>query len=256
MKKKPPSRIWSYIVKQTFDHDSKAFTQGLQIIDGELYEGTGLYGKSSLRKVDLGTGKVIKQLDLSSEYFGEGITVLGDKIYQITWQNKIGFVYNRTTWDVIRKWQYNTEGWGLTTDGIRLIMSDGTSIIRFYDPESLAEIGRITVKDHGKALARLNELEYIEGEIFANVFLTDQIAIISAETGDVNGWIDMVGLRLPKSDVLNGIAYDKKQRSCILRENCGRICLRLSWYKNLKKRNQPPDQKLVENGAYLQSYSI
>lgn len=206
---------YSYRVVNTFPHDPAAFTQGLVYQDGIFYEGTGLYGQSTLRQVDPATGQALQGIRLPDQYFGEGIAVLGDRLYQITWQEKTGFVYDKESFDLLGSWTYAGEGWGLATDGQRLIMSDGTHELRFLDPETLQETGRIGVVDAGgQPLARLNELEWVDGEVWANVWQTDQIARIDPTTGRLRGWIDLTGL-LPAQDraaqhvdVLNGIAYD------------------------------------------------
>ena len=194
-------------------HDSSAFTQGLVYSDGHLYEGTGKKGESTLRLVDLSTGKVEKIASLDAHYFGEGIAVLDHRIYQLTWQNRIGVVYDEKTFEVEKTFQYTGEGWGLTTDGKNLIMSDGSATIRFLDPKTFAVVRRITARSsHGK-VDRLNELEYVKNEIWANIWYEDKIARISPTTGDVLGYLDFAGLhprshRHSSEDVMNGIAYD------------------------------------------------
>jgi glutaminyl-peptide cyclotransferase len=203
-----------YKIVQTYPHDPHAYTQGLVYADGFLYEGTGQYNESSLRKVELSTGKVVQRVELPGAYFGEGIVLWKDKIIQLTWQSRIGFVYDRATFRQLRTFTYSREGWGITHDGKRLIMSDGSSSLFFWDPETLQETGKLDVSDKGSPVTNLNELEYIHGEIYANVYQTDRIARISPKTGSVLGWIDLTGL-LPASeksraDVLNGIAYDAK----------------------------------------------
>ncbi len=209
----PTTPVYTYSVVEAYPHDREAFTQGLIYEDGELYEGTGLNGRSDLRRVELETGKVVQEHDLAAEYFGEGITIFGDKIYQITWQSHVGFVYDKTTFELLQQFEYPTEGWGLTHDGTRLIMSDGTSRIYFRDPKTLHETGFIDVRDGSTPITNLNELEYIQGSIYANIWQTDRIAEISPDTGQVTAWIDLQGLlpaaeRVPPVDVLNGIAYD------------------------------------------------
>lgn len=204
---------YTYRVVNTYPHDRRAFTQGLVYVDGTLYEGTGLYGESSLRRVDLATGEVQQQRDLDPQYFGEGIAVVGDRIMQLTWQSNVGFVYDRGSFEPIDQWSYPTEGWGLTYDGSRLIMSDGSATLRFLDPQTFAEIARIDVADANGPVTRLNELEYINGEVWANVWQTDRIARVDPQTGRVVGWLDLTGLlsaedRAEPVDVLNGIAYD------------------------------------------------
>ena len=204
--------VAGYRVVHVFPHDSEAFTQGLVYLDGLFYEGTGLNGRSTIRKVKIETGQVMQLHRLDSQYFGEGIAILNDTLFQLTWQSGIAFLYDRTTFTRTGTFSYTGEGWGLTHDGRRLIMSDGTATLRFIDPASHKEISRLTVRDGGKPVLNLNELEYIKGEVFANVWQTDRIARISPKTGEVTGWIDLKGL-LPASEqapdaVLNGIAYD------------------------------------------------
>ncbi len=208
-----PASIYTYMTLNTYTHDRDAFTQGLVIENGVLYEGTGLYGKSSLRKVDLETGKVLQIHRLPSAYFGEGITILGDTIIHLTWKSKKGFVYDKNSFEVLSEFTYDTEGWGITNDGKRLIMSDGTSTLYFLDTNTFTVTGHVRVHDNNVAIANLNELEYIRGRVYANVWQTDNIAIIDPDSGRVTGWIDLSGL-LPAEtdgipvDVLNGIAYD------------------------------------------------
>jgi glutamine cyclotransferase len=205
--------VYTYRVLNSYPHDPEAFTQGLVYEDGVLYEGTGLRGESTLRRVDLATGQVLQSRSLPDQFFGEGITVWDDTIIQLTWQSNVGFVRDVTTFDLVREFRYPTEGWGLTHDGTHLIMSDGTSTLHFVDPVSFEEVSRIEVLDGNSPVTRLNELEFIDGEVFANIWQTDRIARISPETGQVAGWIDLTGLlgpqdRTQKVDVLNGIAYD------------------------------------------------
>lgn len=202
-----------YQVITVLPHDPEAFTQGLVYDQGFLFEGTGLKGRSSLRRVSLQTGEVVQWHALSPDEFGEGITVFGDRIYQLTWQSHLGFVYDKTSFELLTTFEYPTEGWGLTHDGQRLIMSDGTATLHFIDPASLNETGRVTVYDRGTPVTHLNELEYVNGFVYSNVWPTDRIARIDPESGCVAGWIDLSGLRgyLPVGatvDVLNGIAYD------------------------------------------------
>jgi glutamine cyclotransferase len=203
---------YTYTIINTFPHDNAAFTQGLVFYNDFLYESTGLYGRSSLRKIELETGKVIKNLSLSQRIFAEGITIYNEKVIQITWRNHKGFVYDSESFDLIGEFTYPMEGWGITYDGEKLIISDGSSTLYFLDPETFKETDTVEVHDNGVPVSRLNELEYIEGEIYANVWQTDRIARISAESGRVVGWIDLEGLLTPneqaEADVLNGIAYD------------------------------------------------
>jgi len=202
---------YTYEVVNVYPHDQNAFTQGLVIEEGVLYEGTGLYGSSTLRRVDLETGNVLQTHTLSNEFFGEGITVFGDRIIQLTWQNQKGFVYDKNSFDLLQEFSYHTQGWGITTDGNQLIMSDGTATLYFLDPETFETVGQVEVHDNGP-VTNLNELEYINGEVYANIWLTDKIAIINPQTGQVTGWIDLTGIYTRESsdsnNVLNGIAYD------------------------------------------------
>lgn len=206
---------YGYKVVRVFPHDANAYTQGLVYHNGFLYEGTGLEGRSSLRKVKLETGEVVQKIDLAPEYFGEGIAIFKKEILQLTWKAQTGFVYNLSDFRFLRQFPYSGEGWGLTTgsDG-EIFMSDGTADIRILDGETLKEKRRITVRDDGgMPVKELNELEFVRGEIFANVWQTDRIARISPQTGKVLGWIDLSGLlefseRSDPDAVLNGIAYD------------------------------------------------
>jgi len=196
----------------SYPHDPAAFTQGLQWVDGFLYEGTGNHGASSIRKVRLETGEVLQKRDLAEQYFGEGIVVQADELVQLTYKTEIGFVYDRVTFAPKRTFRYQGEGWGLTTDGTHLVMSDGTDRLRLLDPASLKEVRRVPVTAAGAPVDNLNELEWVKGEIFANIWLTDYVARIDPGTGRVTGWLDLRGLLPPrdraKADVLNGIAYD------------------------------------------------
>ena len=208
---KPPAE-YTYRVVNRYPHDRTAFTQGLEYRDGFLYEGTGLNGRSTLRKVKLETGEVLQQVPIGEAFFGEGITVLPQQIVQLTWQAGMGFVYDRSSLRMLHTFNYPGEGWGLTNDGKRIFMSDGTSQLRRWDLETLKEQQRITVRDGGNEVASLNELEWVKGEIYANVWQTDRIARIAPDTGRVVAWITLNGL-LPdrdrqQADVLNGIAYD------------------------------------------------
>ena len=209
-----PTPQYTYRVINTYPHDRTAFTQGLEYHDGFLYEGTGITGRSSVRKVDLTTGRVLQNFDVPQPFFGEGITVVGNQIIELTWQSQTGFIYDKANLlgGVLRSFQYPGEGWGLTNDGKQIYMSDGSSQIRVWDPATLKEVRRITVKDGDKPVTELNELEFVKGEILANVWRTDRIARISPADGKVLGWIDLSGILPPSersgSDVLNGIAYD------------------------------------------------
>lgn len=206
--------VYSYRVVRTYPHDPNAFTQGLIYLNGFLYEGTGLNGRSTLRKVKLETGQVLQEKRIEEQYFGEGITDWGGELVQLTWQTGVGFVWDRGTFTLKKKFSYAGEGWGLTHDATRLILSDGSPVLRFLDPVTLAEKGRLVVLDGRRPVANLNELEMVKGEIWANIWQTERIARISPQTGQVLGWIDMRGLLRPEEmrdiDVLNGIAYDAK----------------------------------------------
>jgi len=204
--------VYGYRLVRAYPHDADAFTQGLQYVDGVFYEGTGLNGRSSIRKVELETGKVLQKRDLPSEHFGEGITVWKNDLIELTWQSHIAFVYDRATFEPKKRFSYPGEGWGLTHDGTNLIMSDGSNELRVLDPVTFAEKRRIKVTATGAPLRNLNELEIVKGEIFANVWQTEYVARIAPDTGMVVGYIDLRGLlttaERAKTDVLNGIAYD------------------------------------------------
>jgi glutamine cyclotransferase len=205
--------LYNYEIIKIYPHDSNAFTQGLIYSNGYFYEGIGLYRRSALRKVEVETGKVIKEYRLPSRYFGEGIAQWKDRLIQLTWKEKKGFVYERETFSLIQEFSYNTEGWGMTQDGNFLIMSDGSANLYFLNPETFRQVKKIEVRDEDKAIKGLNELEYVRGKVYANVWPTDRIAVINPETGLVEGWLNLTGLRShldspSKADVLNGIAYD------------------------------------------------
>jgi glutaminyl-peptide cyclotransferase len=207
----PPT--YGYQVENVYPHDRGAFTQGLIYRDGHLFESTGLEGQSTVRQVRLENGEVLRSVSLPSNLFGEGLTEWGDELVTVTWRNGTGFRWDRATLRRTDEFSYVGEGWGLTHDGRRLIMSDGTPQLRFLEPGTFRELGRITVTAAGRPLSNLNELEWVKGEIFANVWLTDYIARIDPETGEVKGWIDLRELsasvdRRSPEDVLNGIAYD------------------------------------------------
>jgi glutaminyl-peptide cyclotransferase len=204
--------VFGFEVVHAYPHDHSAFTQGLEFRGGFLYEGTGLNGQSTLRKVDLTTGRVLEQTTLAPQFFGEGITVLNGRVTQLTWQSHTGYVYEQATFHFLKNFSYGGEGWGLANDGQIIYMSDGTPQIRCLDPGTLGEIRRFTVHEGRKNIEALNELEWVRGELFANVWQTDRIARISPKDGRILGWIDLAGL-LPAedrqgADVLNGIAYD------------------------------------------------
>lgn len=206
--------IFTYRVINAYPHDRSAFTQGLAFDDqGILYESTGLNDQSSVRRVDLTSGQVLQHYQLPAEFFGEGLTLRGDEIIQLTWLSHVGFVYDQTNFQLLKTFTYSTEGWGLTNDGQSLVMSDGTATLHFLDPASLQEVRQVTVHDRTGPVLLLNELEYVRGEIFANIWQTDRIARIDPRSGQVLAWIDLSGLlnqldRAQPIDVLNGIAYD------------------------------------------------
>ncbi len=216
---------WTHEIVNTHPHDPNAFTQGLVFEDGFLYEGTGLNGRSELRKVELETGKVLQTRKLPDEYFGEGITIFGSRIIQLTFQSKVGFVYDKETFELLQEFSYPTEGWGLTHDGEHLIMSDGTPMLYFLAPQTFALVHKIMVIEKDNALWGLNELEYIEGQIYANVWPKDRIVRINPKTGRVIGWIDFKGLLAPQDysndlDVFNGIAYDSADGRLFVTGKC------------------------------------
>lgn len=213
----PPSAeppVYGYEVIKTYPHDPNAFTQGLVFVDGALLESTGLEGESTLRRVELETGKVLQKVDVPKFYFAEGLTVFNGKAYQLTWKGQKGFVYDPQTFKKLGEFEYDGEGWGLTHDADSLILSSGSNKLRFLDPASFEVKRTISVFDRGQPLRDLNELEYVKGEIFANVWHQDRVARIDPQTGAVKGWIDLSGLLRPgdvsdEEAVLNGIAYDE-----------------------------------------------
>jgi glutaminyl-peptide cyclotransferase len=202
-----------YRVVHAYPHDEHAFTQGLVYVDGHLYESTGIRGQSSLREEDLETGRILRMQLVPGNYFAEGLTDWKNTLVQLTWESHTGFVYDRATFRMLRTFHYDSEGWGLTHDARSLILSDGTATLRFLDPDTFRELRRITVKDRGRPITQLNELEFIHGEIYANVWHSDRIARISPQSGRVLGWINLKGI-IPQNQlssneaVLNGIAYD------------------------------------------------
>ncbi len=206
------NHVYTYKIVKDYPHDKAAFTQGLAFEDGLLFESTGRRGESSLRKTELETGRVLQIHRLPARFWGEGMTVFKNRVIQLTWQSNVGFVYDKDSLALLKTFRYPTEGWGITHDGKRLIMSDGTSTLHFLHPETLNTMGRVNVYDNHGPVKRLNELEYIQGQIYANVWPTDRVARIDLETGQVVGWIDLAGILGPEPgvDVLNGIAYDKK----------------------------------------------
>jgi glutamine cyclotransferase len=213
--KSPPE--YTFTVVRVFPHDTSAYTQGLAYHDGFLYEGTGLTGRSSLRKVRLETGEVVQRVDLGAEFFGEGITIVKDKVLQLTWTSEVGFVYDLNSFHLLRKFSYLGQGWGLAANGDEVFLSDGTSEIRVLDAERSQEKRRLKVHDRSTLIDQLNELEFVDGQLFANVWHSNRIARISPQTGEVVGWIDLTGLLSPvyrrePEAVLNGIAYDSVQK--------------------------------------------
>jgi glutamine cyclotransferase len=228
----PPPQVtyYQYKVIRTYPHDRQSFTQGLEYVDGLIYEGTGLYGQSAILRWDLKTGEVVKKLRLPDKYFGEGITLFDDKLIELTWKSNVGFVYSRDTFTLRGQFHYPTQGWGLTHDGKRLILSDGTATLRFLDPNTYAETGRLEVVDRGRSIRGLNELEFVpdggeqesagaSGLIYANIWPTDRIVVICPQTGRVTGWLNLAALypRSAHSDaVLNGIAYLPETRHLLV----------------------------------------
>lgn len=222
--------VYGYRIVNSYPHDPAAFTQGLVYIGDEtLLEGTGQRGASSLRRVALQTGEVLQQHDLEEQFFGEGIVLWQDRLIQITWQSQTGFVYDAESFAELARFRYPTEGWGITHDGTQLIMSDGSDTLYFWNPETLAEVGRVAVFDDNGPVVRLNELEFINGEVWANIWQTDRIARIDPTTGQVVGWVDLAGLlsaadRQQRVDVLNGIAWDGEN---------GRLFVTGKWWPKL-----------------------
>ena len=207
--------VYGYEVVNTFPHDPAAFTQGLVFHEGALLESTGQYGESTLRRVELKTGKVLERVAVGEQFFAEGLALMNGKLYQLTWQNKRGFVYDPQTFEKTGEFAYEGEGWGLTHDGESLILSDGSDQLRFIDPNTFRVRRAISVNDRGRAVEQLNELEYVKGEIYANVWHLNRVARIDPKSGRVVGWVDLTGLLKPgeTSDpeaVLNGIAYDER----------------------------------------------
>lgn len=209
----PPIINYTYNIVKTMPHDTSAFTEGLTILDGKLYESNGQNGASDVRIVDLKTGAVKNSVKLDAQYFGEGMTILKGKIFQLTWQNHQGFIYDENTLAKLGDFAYTNEGWGLTNDGRFLIMSDGTNAITYLNPETFQVQKIVYVYDKGQPLPNINELEYIKGVLYANIWHTDKVVEIDPALGEIIGWIDFSGLRSPEAQqnqeaVLNGIAYD------------------------------------------------
>jgi glutaminyl-peptide cyclotransferase len=213
-----PARVtnYTYEVINSYPHDPGAFTQGLLFHQGVLYESTGLNGRSSLRKVELETGKVLQKIDVPSQFFAEGLALFNGRLHQLTWQHQRGFIYDLNSFNLLNSFEYTGEGWGLAHDGRSLILSDGSDQIRYLDAGTFQVRATIRVHDNGQPIKLLNELEYIKGEIYANIWYSDRIARIDPKTGRVTGWINLAGLPLPSDRVglsgdavLNGIAYDE-----------------------------------------------
>ncbi len=208
---------WSHRVVEQYPHDSDAFTQGLIVHNGLLIEGTGHFGKSRLQQIDLATGKVIKSVALPDQYFGEGIAIANGELFQLTWKNRVAFVYNPDTLEYLRTERYSGQGWGLTFDGQHLIMSDGSAVLRFYDPKTFRVVRRVTVHDGRRTIDKLNELEFIDGEVWANVWYSDELVRIDPTDGRVLGWVNLKGLKPPgllldREAVYNGIAWNSEDR--------------------------------------------
>jgi glutamine cyclotransferase len=207
--------LYTYHVVKTYPHDTSAFTEGLVFSNGTLYESTGEYGSSSLRRVNLEDGTVQQKVLLPSQYFGEGLTAVNDSLVQLTWQEKTGFIYDKQTFALKGNFSYSTQGWGLTYNGSELVMSDGTSNLYFLDPVTYQRVGQVSVHDGVTPITNVNELEYVNGSIYANILQQQKIAIIDPQTGAVKGWIDLTGIYQSNNteDVLNGIAYDQQTNS-------------------------------------------
>jgi glutaminyl-peptide cyclotransferase len=213
-----PIPTYGYEIVRSYPHDPNAFTQGLLFKDGVLFESTGLEGRSSIRKVQLETGKVLMRTELPADVFGEGIVDWADQIIALTWKTQLGFVLKLKDFSLVKRFNYPGEGWGITRNDKELVMSDGSAQLRFINPHTLTEIRRLTVTANGRPVDRLNELEWVAGEVFANIWQTDRIARIDPQSGFVLGWIDLSGLlgaterAGSQADVLNGIAYDSKTK--------------------------------------------
>jgi glutamine cyclotransferase len=234
--------VYGYKIINTYRHDSSAFTQGLVYDQGVLYEGTGRYGGSTLRRVDLETGSVLKQIRLEEKLFGEGVAVWKDHLIQLTWRSGLGLVYDKKNLTRISEFSYPTEGWGITSDGKSLIMSDGTNVLHFLDAETFKEQGQMKVMADGVPVQGLNELEYIKGEIYANIWPTDWIVIISPDTGEVKGSVNLQGILQQVDnqhdrnvDVLNGIAYDESSDRLFV---TGKLWPRLFEIELVEKNNK------------------
>ncbi len=209
-----PSAVkhYTYSIVRSYPHDTGAFTQGLVFEDGVLYEGTGEFGRSSLRRVDLETGSVLQEVKLSDDYFGEGIAIVDGRIVQLTWLSNVGFVYDKASFGLLGNFSYPTEGWGITYNGSRLIMSDGSSNLYFLDQSTFERVGQVSVLEGNVSVTNINELEFINGDVYANIWMQQKIAIINPQTGQVKAWIDLTGIYSSNdiNAVLNGIAYDSQ----------------------------------------------
>ena len=217
--------VYTYKVTRTYPHDVTSYTEGLCLAGKVLYESTGRYGHSRLRAVELASGKVLRNHDLSPRQFGEGMTVLGERVFQLTYITNQGMIYDRNTLKLMKKYRYYTQGWGLTHDGQELIMSDGSAALRFIDPKTLAIKRMVLVSCPAGPVGWLNELEYVQGKVFANVWQSDIIAIIDPQNGKVTAWIDLTGLnpdpqRLKYPYVLNGIAHDPRSGRLLVTGKC------------------------------------
>jgi glutaminyl-peptide cyclotransferase len=213
--------VYDFEIVAQYPHNSRFFTQGLLVHDGRLYEGTGRYGESALMEINLADGSVIRRVDLARRYFGEGIAVAGDRLFQLTWRENVAFEYDLDTFERLNAHFIPMEGWGLTWDGESLILSDGSHQLYFLDPDTFATRRRVAVQAGGQYISNLNELEFIDGEVWANVWMSQQIVRINPETGDITGVIDLTGLadrteRGPGDSVLNGIAWDAEQRRLLV----------------------------------------
>ena len=211
-------KFYTYQIIKTHPHDTTAFTEGLVFNDGVLYESTGKYGSSSLRQVNLENGFVQHEILLPHQYFGEGITVVNGSLVQLTWREKTGFIYDKETFDLVGNFSYSSEGWGLTFNGSDLIMSDGTSNLTFLDPVTFQIVGQVSVHDGNTPVTNINELEFINGAVYANIWMQQKIAVINPQTGTVTGWIDLTGIYQSNNldNVLNGIAYDSKTNRLLI----------------------------------------
>lgn len=238
----------SYQVVHTYPHDQNAYTQGLFYLDGHLYESTGLNGQSSLREEDLETGRILELRDVPDKYFAEGLAPWADTLVQLTWQSHIALVYDRATFRFLRTLPYEGEGWGLTEDGKEMILSDGTATLRFLDPVTFKVLRSVKVTDHGQPVTQLNELEYIHGEVYSNIWHSDRIARISPATGKVLGFIDLTGL-LPASQrsnpeaVLNGIAYDSAHNRLFVTGKLWPSLFEIRVIPETAKTHSPPHNK-------------